>query len=42
MTDANVNFRFKLYKFPTFTGKSSDWYNFNIYFDAVADASGLG
>ena len=41
-TDADVNFRVKLSKFPTFTGKSNDWYNLNIYFDAVADASGLG
>ena len=41
-THANVNFRVKLSEFPTFTGKINDWYNFNIDFDSVSDAAGLG
>ena len=40
-TDADVNFLVKLSKFPTFAGKSNDWHNFNIDFDAIADAAGL-
>ena len=41
-TDADVNFRVKLSKFPTSTGKINNWYNSNIDFYAVANASGLG
>ena len=41
-TDAYINFRVKLSEFPTFTGKSNNWYNFNIDFDVVADVAVLG
>ena len=40
-SDADVNLRVKLSKFPTFTYKIKDWYNFYMYFYAVADAAGL-